>query len=53
MLRDLLVSISDTTQGLAAQQHAASLATSCNAHLCGVAIVHQLSLPASVLDIAA
>lgn len=52
MFKDLLVSISDTAQGLAAQNYAASLAITCNSHLSGVAIVHQLSVPASVLDVA-
>lgn len=50
MTKNILVGLSDTKQGLAAQNYAASMAAAFDAHLSGVAFVHDLVIPGSVFD---
>lgn len=53
MIKDILVGLSDTKQGLAALDYAASMASAFNAHLSGTAFVHDLVIPGSVFESAA
>lgn len=53
MIKDILVGVSNTTQGRAALDYAASMALAFNAHLSGTAFVRDLVIPGSVFESAA
>jgi nucleotide-binding universal stress UspA family protein len=53
MIKVLLVGLSDTYQGLAAQNYAASVAAAFDARLSGVSFIHDLVIPGSIFDQAA
>lgn len=50
MIKDILVTLSETQQGLAAQNYAASVAAAFDAHIAGAAFVHDLVIPASPFE---
>lgn len=50
MIKDILVTLSETPQGLAAQNYAASVAEAFDAHLAGASFVHDLVVPASPFE---